>query len=192
MSTKGGRRLSTAEKDERRLSSAVARIRKGPPPHLWHPLDQFSGSGTNVVGAPSANARPKATKLADYDEAADLPSEPKRGAVSVPCAGEDALCPWCLLRQCQQEQRQATAARARTQRQQRPTSAATPTPTPAAAKGSSPWRLLRQCQQVQRSTQRQQRPTSAATPTPAAKGSAEAISAAEAAVAAVKQEAKGW
>ena len=70
MSTKGGRRLSTAEKDERRLSSAVARIRKGPPPHLWHPLDQFSGSGTNVVGAPSANARPKATKLADYDEAA--------------------------------------------------------------------------------------------------------------------------
>jgi len=190
MSTKGGRRLSTAEKDERRLSSAVARIRKGPPPHLWHPLDQFSGSGTNVVGAPSANARPKATKLADYDEAADLPSEPKRGAVSVPCAGEDALCPWCLLRQCQQEQRQATAARARTQRQQRPTSAATPTPTPAAK--ASPWRLLRQCQQVQRSTQRQQRPTSAATPTPAAKGSAEAISAAEAAVAAVKQEAKGW
>ena len=182
MSTKGGR--STAEKDEQRLSSAVARIRKGPPPHLWHPLDQFSGSGTNVVGAPSAKARPKATKLADYDEAADLPSEPKRGAVSVPCAGEDALCPWCLLRQCQQEQRQATAARARTQRQQWPTS--------AAAKGSSPWRLLRQCQQVQRSTQRQQRPTSAATSTPAAKGSAEAISAAEAAVAAVKQEAKGW
>ena len=83
-------------------------------PAEWHLLDKHSGSGSNIVGPPSADAKPKPTTLADYDEANNLPSEPARGATAVACTGDPRACPWCLLRATQQTQRKATAARART------------------------------------------------------------------------------
>ena len=47
-------------------SDVLKRARLGPWPHLWHPLDHINGS--NIVGPPSKDAKPKATRLEDFDE----------------------------------------------------------------------------------------------------------------------------